>query len=107
MLTSHSDSKRRPGLDHIVELPHVVGSTRHDVANTLLAVIGLTLAQQVYVEFVTYVAFDTQCHYLSRIVREELHYASEHTDADNSQGEAKKYAGLGICLRDGIEGIPH
>ena len=74
---------------------------------TLSAVIGLTFAQQVYVEFVAYIPFDTQRNYLSRIVREELHYASEQTDADNSQGEAKQLADLGICLRDGTEGIPH
>ena len=58
MPMAESMIRPRPGAEHVVERAHVVGRTRHDVADALPAVEGLALAQQADVEFLAAVALD-------------------------------------------------
>ena len=99
--------QEQAGIDHQIELLHVVCGTSHDVADALLAVIGLALAEQIDVELVAHVAFHAERHNLGRVVCQQLQHASEYAEADNGQSKAEEHALTRVCSRNGIESIAH
>ena len=98
-----ADHQVQPGVEHQVDLAHIVGGTRHQVAGGVRVVERHAFAHQAGVDLVARVAFQALADDLAGEVANELKQpADDLADCDNDGGHQQRLRVVGVSLQ-GVE----